>query len=157
MADRDARPDDRSTRVAEALRLLAEEARLRLERHPWGHLLSGRRDELPLTLALPTRVQDGTGAPLAERAADASRGIDEALQALLGHRAAIRPGAVFCLRCASAGCEHAMPADPRQVFAGYGSTGIPRFEGFGQLLLEYIAGMDDCPETGELTRDLPAA
>lgn len=151
MADRDARPADRSTRVAEALRLLAEEARARLERHPWGHLLSGRRDELPLTLALPTRVQEGTGAPLAERAAEASRGLDEALQALLGHRSAIRPGAVFCLRCGSAGCDHAMPGSPREVFAGYGGTGIPRFADFGQLLLE-----QKDPRVDALYRGAPA-
>lgn len=134
MADRDQR-DERSPRVHRAVRLLAEEVRERLDRHPWGHLLAGRRDSLPLTLALPTLLKDRTET-LDDLADDASASLDGVIQALLTHRATIRPGAVYCLRCETADCDHAMPTGPRQVFAGYGKTGIPRFEDFGQLLLE---------------------
>lgn len=134
MAERDA-SDEVPTRVEQAVRLLTEEVRERLDRHPWGHLLAGRRDALPLTLALPTLLQERTET-LETRAAEASEALDGVIQALLTHRATILPGAVFCLRCETAECDHAMPTGPRQVFAGYGKTGIPRFEDFGQLLLE---------------------
>ncbi len=134
MAERDA-SDETPTRVEQAVRLLTEEVRERLDRHPWGHLLAGRRDTLPLTLALPTLRQERTET-LETRTAEASEALDGVIQALLTHRATIRPGAVFCLRCETAECDHTMPTGPRQVFAGYGKTGIPRFEDFGQLLLE---------------------
>jgi hypothetical protein len=47
-----------------------------------------------------------------------------------------QPGRIFCFRCQSAGCEHAAPAEGRQVFTGYRGTGAPRFQDFGQWLLQ---------------------
>lgn len=134
MAGRDDH-DETPPRVHQAVRLLTEEVRERLDRHPWGHLLAGRREALPLTLTLPTLLQERTET-LGSLAAEASDALDGVIQALLTHRATIRPGAVYCLRCETAECEHATPTGLRQVFAGYGKTGIPRFEDFGQLLLE---------------------
>jgi hypothetical protein len=43
---------------------------------------------------------------------------------------------VFCLRCESSECEHSAPPDSRQVFIGYSANGVPRFQDFGQWLLE---------------------
>lgn len=120
-------------RIERALRLLDEELRERLARHPQGHLLAGGREELDLPLALPPGVSAGR---LAEEAERLDAEIARALEAALAHRAAFRPGRVFCLRCGGAGCEHSLPGGPREVFAGYGPSGLPRFLDFGQLLLE---------------------
>jgi hypothetical protein len=124
------RPD--SERLRLALQLLAEEVRERIDRHPQGHLLAGRGDALELRLAVPSAARVGSLERLTLQASDA---LQEALQALLEHRAVLQPGRVVCLRCGGAGCEHAAPAGPRQVFAGYGPTGLPRFVDFGAWLL----------------------
>ncbi len=124
------RPD--SERLRLALQLLAEEVRERIDRHPQGHLLAGRGDALDLRLAVPSAVRAGSLERLTLQASDALQG---ALQALLEHRAVLQPGRVVCLRCGGSGCAHAAPADPRQVFAGYGPTGLPRFVDFGAWLL----------------------
>jgi len=127
-----------SSRLEEALRLLAEEVRGRLDRHPWGHLLAGRGGALPLTVELPTSLRESLGnGGLGALTAETSEALDEAIQQLLTHRATLRPGTVFCLRCRSADCEHARPEHPRQVFAGFGKTGLPVFQDLGQLLLEH--------------------
>lgn len=127
------RPPARRDRLEQALRLLAEEARERLARHPSGHLAAAAAERLELTLAVPAAARD-TRFPELAREVDAA--LDAAVGALLAHRAAFRPGAVFCLRCGDAGCAHATPDGPREVFAGYGGTGLPRFLDFAQLLLE---------------------
>ncbi|MEM7482822.1 MAG: hypothetical protein AAF481_16740 [Acidobacteriota bacterium] len=127
------RPTSHSSEIEQAVRLLAEEARRRIERHPSGHLLRSGKEALDLSLQLdpsPHNSEDG-------RAAEAlDRDLDAAIEGLIVHRAAFRPGRVFCLRCATPDCEHAVPPSSREVFAGYGATGIPRFLDFGQLLLE---------------------
>jgi hypothetical protein len=127
------RPAPPSDRLRRALQLLAEEARERVERHPLGHLLGGRGDVLELRLALPSALRPGV---LDKVAAEAAEALQEALQGLLEHRAVLRPGRVVCLRCGGADCGHAAPAAPRQVFAGYGPTGLPRFLDLGAWLLE---------------------
>ena len=135
-ADRDAPPE--LPRLQEALRLLAEEVRQRVDRHPWGHLLAGRSDALSLLLELPTSLRESlTPDALGALAEDTSAALDDAIHRLLTHRAVLRPGRVFCLRCRNAECAHARPDDPRQVFAGFGRTGLPEFRDLGQLLLEH--------------------
>jgi hypothetical protein len=125
--------DDRNRRLREALKLLADEVRERIDRHPQGHLIAGRGEPLDLHLAVPTAVREGT----VERAGrDAAETIQEALQALLDHSAVHQPGRIYCLRCGTAACSHAIPGDGRQVFIGYGPTGLPRYRDFGQWLLE---------------------
>jgi hypothetical protein len=127
--------DQDDDRVREALLLLAEELRRRVERHPHGYLAGGHEVlELPLRLALardPARLT----AAATELSGELTRGLD----GLLGHRAVLRPGRVFCLRCGTAECDHAEPASPRDTFTGYGPSGLPRFQDFGQWLL---AGRD---------------
>lgn len=127
----------RRERVRRAVELLAEEARERLARHPHGHLLTGASEDLLLSLEIPTRPpRKDTAEHLDARAGDLSGSLDAALEALLAHRSAVRPGVVYCLRCRSADCGHGETPGPRQVFAGYGATGLPRFQDLGQLLLE---------------------
>jgi hypothetical protein len=125
--------DGGGSRVEQALRLLAEEARQRVARHPAGHLISGRGEAIDLALTVPT---GGHGGRFDALAADAAAALDRAVAALVAHRSAFRPGAVYCLRCNRADCEHAEPPGPRHVFAGYGNTGVPRYLDFAQLLLE---------------------
>jgi len=120
-------------RIQNALRLLVEEVREQIDRHPAGHMIAGRGEPLDLRLALPTAVKSGNLEPASR---DAAAAIQEGIQALLAHGAVREAGRVFCLRCASARCAHAAPTHGRQVFAGYGPTGLPRFRDFGQLLLE---------------------
>jgi|CXWL01.1.fsa_nt_gi hypothetical protein len=125
------RGDDDGQRVRDALALLAEELRRRVERHPHGYLAAGSESlDLPLHLSLardPARL----AAAARELSDDLTRGLD----GLLGHHAVLRPGHVFCLRCGTADCEHAALAAPRETFTGYGPTGLPRFQDFGQWLL----------------------
>ncbi len=113
-----------------ALERLTEAARRQVESHPWGHLVAGRRETVQLTLELPLDPRD------AEQAREqATQALQDAVQALLLHRAVFRPGRVFCLRCASAECDHSELDEPRHIFTGYGSTGLPRFQDLGQWLL----------------------
>jgi hypothetical protein len=135
--DRPARQDrdsDHHDRIRQALKLLADEVRERVERHPLGHLLDGRGEAVDLRLLLPTAAsKNGT---LERASREAGEALQAALQSLLLHAAVIHPGRVFCLRCQSALCGHGAPPEARQVFAGYGPTGVPRFRDFGQWLLE---------------------
>ena len=119
--------------LTEVIEGLAAEARRQLEAHPWGHLLDGRREPLEVLLTLPLGGRDGD---LQNAARQAGEAVSESLKALIHHRALFRPGRVFCLRCASADCEHSAPTEPRLVFTGYGPTGLPRFVDYGQWLLE---------------------
>ncbi len=126
-------PRANDDRLAQALELLADEVRARLDRHPGGYLAAGRGDAVAIVLDLPTDRREGQ-LPAARRAAEAA--LDEAIDDLVRHRAAFQPGRVLCLRCGGASCEHAAPSDGRKVFAGWGPTGLPKFVDFGQLLLE---------------------
>lgn len=120
-------------RIRQAMKLLTDEVRERLDRHPLGHLLNGGGEPIDLRLLVPTALREG-------RLEQASRGteeaIQEAIQALIEHTSTFQPGRVFCLRCQSSSCEHSAPGDSRQVFTGYGGTGVPRFLDFGQWLLQ---------------------
>lgn len=119
-------------RLEQALELLASEVRERIERHPLGHLVAGRGEHLDVRLLLPTALRNGQ---LARDGESLSEALDAALGALLAHGAVFQAGRVLCLRCGTARCGHAVPGDCRQVFAGWGSTGLPRFVDFGQWLL----------------------
>jgi len=57
---------------------------------------------------------------------------------------------VFCLRCASTRCAHSAPAEGRQVFSGYGPSGLPRFVDLGAWLLSRRD-----PRVDQLYRDSP--
>lgn len=45
-------------------------------------------------------------------------------------------GRVYCFRCESSGCEHAVPPTPLSVFAGYTPTGCPEWRDLAQVLIE---------------------
>jgi hypothetical protein len=124
---------EREERIRQALQLLIDEVRDRIDRHPLGHLVAGRGEQIELRLALPTALRDGQ---LGKAGRDAAESLQEAVQALLHHSALFQPGRVLCLRCQTAACEHSAPADSRQVFAGWGPAGLPRFVDFGQWLLQ---------------------
>jgi hypothetical protein len=119
-------------RIRQALQLLIDEARERIDRHPLGHLVAGRGERIDLHLSLPTAFRDGQ---LAAVAGEAAASLQEAVQDLLQHSALFRPGRVLCLRCRTATCEHSAPAAGRQIFAGWGPAGLPGFVDFGQWLL----------------------
>jgi len=119
-------------RVGQAVELLAEELRSRLRSHPGGHLLIGGGGAVTVAVRLPISPREGE---LAAAAGATGEELTDELQALLLQRAVFRPGRVWCLRCASAECEHSAPASSREVFTGYGPTGLPRFADFGSWLL----------------------
>ena len=123
-------PEDR---IHQVMKLLTDEVRERVERHPLGHLLAGRGEPLDLHLAVPTALREGR---LEQASRDAEAAVQSALQELVRHSALFQPGRVLCLRCQSAECEHSSPPDERHVFAGYRGTGAPRYLDFGQWLLE---------------------
>lgn len=125
--------DERIERIQQALQLLIDEVRDRIDRHPLGHLVAGRGERIDLRLSLPTALRDGQ---IAKSGHDASEAIQEAVQSLLQHSALFQPGRVLCLRCQTATCEHSGPTDSRQVFAGWSPAGLPRFVDFGQWLLQ---------------------
>lgn len=106
-----------------------------MERHPQGHLLAGFGEDLAIEIELPPPAASADGRlEAAGRALSAE--LDAALDGIVAHRATFRPGRILCLRCNAADCEHSAPPGPRQVFAGYGRTGVPRWLDLGQLLLE---------------------
>ena len=116
-------------RTLEALRELVHQE---IARHPSGHLGIGPVRRLELDLSVPLRPVGPDAGDLDSVREAIRRGVDE----LLLRRAILRPGRVWCLRCASSDCEHAAIEDPRTVFAGWTPSGIPRFEELGQVLLE---------------------
>lgn len=122
-----------SDRIRQAMQLLADEARERIDLHPLGHLLAGRGEPLDLHVAVPTALREGR---IEQMSRDAGEALQAALQELIQHTAVFQPGRIFCFRCQSADCEHAVPAEGRQVFTGYRGTGAPRFQDFGQWLLQ---------------------
>jgi|CXWL01.1.fsa_nt_gi hypothetical protein len=131
-------PDpDADRALQQALSLIAGQMRRRLARDPGGHLLLGGGEEIEITIRLavdPQRPVEPSQLAAAARELDSD--LEHGLATLIRQRAAWRPGHVTCLRCAPAPCDHGRPAGPREVFAGYGPSGLPRFRDLGQLLLE---------------------
>lgn len=119
-----------------AISALIRAARRRLEQHPQRHLArGGRSPSVALNLDLPLEA-DADDPAVRQLLVDVARSLDDEVAALLAEGAAFVPGRVWCLRCASAECEHSAPGGPRQVFAGYGPTGLPRFRDLAEWLLE---------------------
>ncbi|MGB5159705.1 MAG: hypothetical protein WBP10_16110 [Thermoanaerobaculia bacterium] len=130
-----AEPADKSDRdsLALALRLLAKEIGRRLRVHPSGHLLEGGDETLEVRLRVPIHQHEGW---LENAREEASSSLNNGLHQVVVHRAVFHPGHLYCLRCASPSCEHSLPANGKEVFAGYGPSGLPRFLDLGQWLLE---------------------
>ncbi|MEM7355187.1 MAG: hypothetical protein AAF657_30535, partial [Acidobacteriota bacterium] len=134
-------------RVRQALEALSRAVEERIAQHPQGHLATGRGTRLSLSVEVPAATADGISP---EQIARVKKSLDDELETLLAHRAAFRPGRVLCLRCTSVECEHAGPETSRQVFVGYGPTGIPQFQDYGQWLLA-----SEHPEMDRLYRRPP--
>ncbi len=118
--------------LQQAIEALSRAAGERVAKHPLGHLAT-RGGRLELILQVPVNA---AGDVTADAVGEARESLEREIESLLAHRAAFRPGRILCLRCSSPDCEHAAPASSRQVFDGYGPTGIPQFQDFGQWLLE---------------------
>ncbi|MFN7965934.1 MAG: hypothetical protein U0V87_09650 [Acidobacteriota bacterium] len=122
----------RDREIKEALKALTDAARDRVDAHPYGHLLRGR-EPLSLTVSLPLDQDPDALEAAGERAVDA---LHDGVEALLAHAAAFRPGRLLCLRCGTPECEHAAAPHARQVFVGYGPSGLPRFVDFATLVVD---------------------
>lgn len=120
----------RHTGLEQALEDVRSEASDRVRKHPEGHLLSDRAETLSLHIDLPLR--GGLDAALSSL----SESLDRSISQTLSRIAASLPGRVPCRACDSSACEHALSPGPRFVFAGYRNNGTPRFEDFGQWLLD---------------------
>ena len=116
-----------------ALRLMAKEIGKRIRRHPSGHLLEGGDETLEVRLRVPIHQHKGW---LEDTRDEASAALSDGLRQILVHRAVFHPGHLYCLRCASPSCEHSLPGNGQEVFAGYGPSGLPRFLDLGQWLLK---------------------
>ena len=120
---------DGDERLRRALEELAAAARERLDRKAIGWNRNGGSPRLPLRLAVPL-------GPVGEDLVAQTRAaLEREIDSFLDHQAVFLPGRVFCLRCGQADCEHSRPTEARQVFAGFGPSGLPRFLDFGQWLL----------------------
>jgi len=66
--------------------------------------------------------------------------LTEQLMPQLADREAVRDvflaGHVYCFRCGSCNCEHAMPPSPLHVFCGYDAAGRPEWKEFAQVLID---------------------
>lgn len=93
------------------------------------------RTNEPMTLILRARVSPGDkwgfrfDPPLHEQ-------VGEQLEEFQALRAAYREGRVYCFRCESADCQHAIPPSPLSVFVGYAPNGTPEWSEMAQVLLD---------------------
>lgn len=122
---------DRTHELSEAVRRALDRlVRERVARRPGGHLIEAQLRGSELRLPLPSAA---SSPPFSKRLVAS---IDELLDDLVQQAAAFRPGHACCHRCESLTCEHSRPSSPRQVFAGYTPTGLPRWEDFAQICLD---------------------
>ena len=123
-------------RLERALDLVTEEARERLQRHPWRSFVDSLQDQILLEVRVElARVLRG-GAASSEAKEQLSEALDQGIESALLHHAVVKPGRVLCHRCPEPECEHSQPPEQRSVMVSYGPTGAPRYLDFGQFLLE---------------------
>lgn len=79
-----------------------------------------------------------------------SEQVDSQLAEAQAKWAVYHRGAVFCFRCGSSTCEHALPPGPLEVFRGFSSTGTPEW-------CELVQAALDCGDSraAELYADPP--
>ena len=121
----------RERAVADALRTLIRDL--------YGDRFGGapeRLGEIELAIAARIRPADGWALTFTPPLAEQVGGRLEEAQAA---QAVYRPGRVWCFRCESAECPHAMPPSPVAVFRAYTATGQPEWQDLHQA---FIAAQD---------------
>ncbi len=113
----------------QAMRELSQMARSLLEVEGFDPLSVPRYLELKLRIPLDQADARSAAGVAVEQILQRVREVRE-------HEAALRPGAVFCYFSSSAEVEQSRPAEPRQVFEGYNSTGRPVFSDFVTMAIE---------------------
>lgn len=119
--------------IEEALRLLAERIRSARVRYPEAEARLERREKLALELDISLDPGDDELREIAGRLAGS---IDDGVQEIVSQASAFTPGRVLNLRSGRTDGPECAPSTSREVFAGYGTTGIPRFVDFAELLLD---------------------
>lgn len=114
----------------QAVRALSQMAQSLLRIEGVDMFSAPRHLELSLRVPLDERA-DARGA-----AGHAVEQILQRLREVREHERALQPGAVFCYFNDSAEVAHCRPAEPRQVFEGYNSTGRPVFSDFVTMAIE---------------------
>ena len=121
------RTERRVRASADALRTLLRD--LHIDRHG----VDASAGDIELTLRVRVRPSAqwdlNFDPPLVEQ-------LEEQLAEAQALRDAFRRGRIFCFRCNSSDCEHAVPPTPLQVFHGYDETGRPGWVEFQQSLIE---------------------
>lgn len=102
----------------------------------YGEMFGHRLDQArPFRLELTVDVEPGDRWHLAE-GDDLEEQIRIAVQNMAVRAGAYRAGRVYCYRCESPDCEHALPPRTGCVFGGYSSTGLPQWPELPQALLD---------------------
>ncbi len=123
-----ATPEAAAEEIARALRRLA--ARL-VEERPESGVRTAPLPAAEIRVEVPLDARDESRHLPAAILSSLRSHIESALRAGSGFRG----GRVFCVRCATADCDHGEPSGPLEVFTGYSETGIPRFQDFGPFAL----------------------
>lgn len=61
--------------------------------------------------------------------------VEGALREAAARESTFQPSRMYCHRCETPSCAHAVPSRPTEVFAGVGPTGMPEWADLGQVLL----------------------
>ncbi len=118
----------REKAAADAMRSLIRDLIL----DEFGHV----RDEAPpLELTLKLRADPADNWALAFSPDIREQVLDQSAE-YLSEREAFHAGRIYCYRCGTSFCPHAMPPGPLTVFRGYDATGIPTWHEFTQSLLD---------------------
>lgn len=91
---------------------------------------------MPRYLELNLRIPLDGGNDVRHAAGTAVEQISKRVREVREHEKALRPGAVFSYFAGSSHAEGCRPAEPRQVFEGYSSTGKPQFADFVTMAIE---------------------
>lgn len=104
-------------------------------RDAWRRFGTGRPPAGDLELDIRLRFSSGRP-PRALAEPALSSQVEAEVREAAAREDVYQAGRVYCYRCESSGCPHGYPSEPRKVFAGYSSTGQPRWEDFARFLIE---------------------
>jgi hypothetical protein len=91
---------------------------------------------MPRYLELNLRIPLDGGNDVRHAAGTAVEQISKRVREVREHEKALRPGAVYSYFADSSHADGCRPAEPRQVFEGYSSTGKPQFADFVTMAIE---------------------